>query len=45
MEIDQDTNVAVGTIPSNKVVVPAMEEEKKDDQVDDLEARLAALGN
>ena len=45
MQMDTETNVAVGTIASkNQVPAPVMEEQK-DDQVDDLEARLAALGS
>ena len=45
MQMDTETNVAVGVIPGKNVVPVQPMEEAKDDQVDDLEARLAALGS
>ena len=46
MNVEIGATTGVGAIPSNKVVAPGKDEEEKvqDNEVDDLEARMAALG-
>ena len=44
VDIDMGATTGAGVIQSNKKVAAPVEEEKVDNEVDDLEARMAALG-
>ena len=44
MDVENGAQIGVGGIASNKVAAKAQAEEVKDGEVDDLEARMAALG-
>jgi len=44
MDVAVGATTGTGAIASNKQPVPKIAEEQKDDQLDDLEARMAALG-